>query len=84
MQPTRADGAALDPDILLIAGLVVASFSIPSIISAYADRRAPTIAVVMLLMGGGLVLLALTTRPGGYTLQDVPHALLRVLAQILP
>lgn len=74
----------MNPDILLIGGLTVACLSIPSIISAYADRRSPRIAMVMLLFGGGLVLLALRSQPGGYALADVPEALLRVLAMILP
>ena len=74
----------MDPDVLLILGLTLACFSVPSMLAAHAERQPPRLGMVMLMLGGGLVLLALTTRPGGYSLQEVPQALLRVLAMVLP
>ncbi|RME18377.1 MAG: hypothetical protein D6801_01475 [Alphaproteobacteria bacterium] len=70
-------------DIYLVIGLIILGFTIPAIVSAYADRRAPRGAAIMLLIGGGLVALALAQKPGGYTFDDIPHAFVRVVSYII-
>ncbi|MCX7558536.1 hypothetical protein OS190_03085 [Sulfitobacter sp. F26204] len=74
----------MDPDLALSLGLVIAAFSVPSILSAISDRRAPRASAVTILIGGGLVLWALQTKPGGYTLGQVPDAFVSVAARYLP
>ncbi len=37
----------------------------------------------MLLIGGGLVAIALTQKPGGYALNDIPDAFVRVVAYFI-
>lgn len=71
-------------DLSLSIGLVILAFAIPSIVSAYSEGRAPRIAAVMLIIGGGLALYAVTQKPGGYTLFDVPQAFVRVVAHYMP
>jgi hypothetical protein len=74
----------MDPDVLLIAGLVLACLTVPSFFAAYADRRSPRGALAFLALAAALVLWAFVSRPGGYSPADIPQALLRVLARILP
>ena len=70
-------------DTYLVIGLIILGFSIPSIVSAYSEGRAPRIAAIMLLIGGGLVAYAVTQNPIGYTLEDIPQAFVRVIGQFV-
>lgn len=74
----------MEPDLALVLGLVIAAFSIPSILSALADSRAPRASALTILIGGGLILYALQQNPNGYSLQSIPDVFVRVFAQYLP
>lgn len=70
-------------DIYLVIGLIVLVFTIPSIVSSFSEGRAPRIAAIMLLIGGGMVGYALTQKGGGYTIEDIPRAFVRVVGHYL-
>lgn len=72
----------MEPDLALVIGLVVAGFSAPSIMSAISDGRAPRTAMITLVVGGGLVVYALTQKPGGYRIEDIPKAFIEVIADV--
>ena len=74
----------MNPDMFLVLGIVIAGFSIPSVLSAITDGRAPRASAVTILIAGGLVLIAMQTKQGGYALSDIPDAFVRVAAQLLP
>ena len=69
-------------DIYLVIGILLIGFSIPSMFGALADRRSPRVAAVVIVVGGCLILLALSQKPGGYPLDDIPRAFIRVLAYV--
>ena len=71
----------MDPDLFLVLGIIIAGFSIPSMLSAITDGRTPRASAITILIAGGLVLYAIQSKPGGYTLQSVPDAFVNVLAQ---
>ena len=73
----------MDPDLALVLGIVIGAFSIPSILSAASDRRAPRASMLTLLIGGGLILFAVQGNPGGYALADVPNVFVRVVGQFM-
>ncbi|MFT6022033.1 MAG: hypothetical protein ACI9PY_000138 [Ascidiaceihabitans sp.] len=73
----------MSPDIAMVVGLVIAGFSIPSAMSALSDSRAPRASAVTILIAGGLIIYAIRTRPGGYSLEDLPEAFVRVVAQFI-
>lgn len=54
----------MTPDMYLVLGILIAAFSIPSILSAVADGRAPRASAITILIAGGLILLAIQTQPG--------------------
>ena len=45
----------MDTDMALILGLVLAAFSVPSMVSAYSDGRAPRASALTILIAGGLI-----------------------------
>ncbi|MCG6904312.1 MAG: hypothetical protein LJE68_16690 [Rhodobacter sp.] len=67
-------------DLMLVAGIFLTGLAIPSILGAVSDRRSPRTAAIAVLIGGTLILLAVSQKPGGYTLRDVPQAFVRVVA----
>ena len=70
-------------DIYLVVGIVVLVLTIPSIVSAILDGRAPRYSAIMVLIGGGLVAVAVSQNPTGYTIQDIPGAFTRVIGYVL-
>lgn len=73
----------MDPDLMLVIGLIVGGFSIPSIMGALADGRVPRAAAIAILVSGGLIVLAVRDKPGGYTINDVPDVFVSVVARYI-
>ncbi|MDQ2089787.1 hypothetical protein [Marimonas arenosa] len=71
----------MDSDLALVVGLVVAVFSVPAVISALSERRAPRVAAIVLIVGGGLVAWSVSQKPGGYTLGEIPDVIVRVVGR---
>jgi len=73
----------LTQDLFLVVGIVIAGFAIPSILGALSERRSPRAAAVAIMIGGALILLAISQKPGGYSLTDIPDAFVRVVAYFI-
>ena len=71
----------MDFDLIFVIGVALAAFSIPSLVSAYADRRWPKQAVLMLLIGGGAVAYAMQENPGVYGVATVDDVIVDVLGR---
>lgn len=70
-------------DQALVFGLIVLVFAIPAIVSAFSDGRAPRAASIIIVIGGGLSAWALTQKPGGYTLDQMPEVFVKVIRDLL-
>ena len=73
----------MDTDLMLVLGISLGVLSIPSMVSAFTDGRAPHFAAVMLLIAGTLLVMALVSRPSGYSLNEVFEAFGKVWARYL-
>jgi hypothetical protein len=69
----------MDTDLMLVIGVVICVLTIPSLLAAFSESRPPRAASIMVLIGGILVVLALTQKPSGYTFGEIPDVFLRVL-----
>ncbi|GKY86946.1 hypothetical protein [Sinisalibacter aestuarii] len=70
-------------DLFLVVGVIILVFTVPAIVSAFSEGRPPRIAAIMLLISGGLIAIALTQKPGGYSFEDIPQAFVRVIGHYL-
>ena len=50
-------------DLYLVIGLIIGAFTIPSILGALSEGRAPRTAAIMVLIAGGLIVLAVKESP---------------------
>lgn len=73
----------MDTDLLLVTGVVVAILAVPSVISAFSESRPPRAAAILFLIGGTLVVIALTQGTTRYSMGDLPEVLTRVVARYL-
>ncbi len=73
----------LDPDICMAVGIVLAVLSVPSMLSAFIDRRAPRVATFTVIVAGCLIVYAIQSNPGVYSIQDIPNVFIRVAAQFI-
>ncbi|WP_309667531.1 hypothetical protein [Tabrizicola sp.] len=72
----------MDPDLFLTIGIVLIVLTIPTLLAAWVEGRAPRVGAIMLIAALGLVLVAVTQQPGGYTFNEVPDVFLRVFARL--
>lgn len=71
----------MDHDLALVIGLIVGVFSIPAVVSSFADRRTPRVAAITLIISGGLLAWAMTQKPGGYKINEVPSVVVKVIGR---
>lgn len=73
----------MDSDLFLVIGLVIAGLSLPSIIGALVDNRIPRAAAILVMIGGGMIALAVTNKPSGYNFKEIPQVFTNVVGRYL-
>jgi len=74
----------MDTDLVLLVGIVIAALSVPSVLSALSDKRAPRASAITILIAGGLILFAMQGKPVGYRLAELPDIVVNVIARYMP
>lgn len=74
----------MDTDLVLTIGLVLLVLSVPSLLSAWAESRAPRMGAIMAITALGMILSALWFNPGGYAFNQVPGVVVGVVSRYLP
>jgi hypothetical protein len=69
-------------DILLVAGVMLAVLAVPAVVSAYSDGRSPRAPAIIVMIAGGLIVIAMMNWPGPFHLNDVPKAFVRVIGAL--
>lgn len=72
----------MDTDAALVVGIILLVFSVPSILSAFSEGRAPRVAAFTIVVGGTMTIWALNQKPGGFDIMEIPDAFVRVVARI--
>ena len=73
----------MNNDQILVIGIVLCALSLPSLLAAYSENRAPRTGAIMLLVGGVLLVVALMRKPTGYSFDEIPHIFVSVIAGLL-
>jgi formate-dependent nitrite reductase membrane component NrfD len=72
----------MDTDVALTLGIVLLVLALPSLLSAWVEGRAPRVGAILVIAAGGLIISAVTTRPGGYAFNEVPAAIINVVSRL--
>ena len=70
-------------DFIFVLGLLIAAFGVPSFAGSYADSRRPYQALLLFLIGGGMMYYANVMNPDVYSLSTIDDAILRVVGWVL-
>jgi hypothetical protein len=73
----------MDNDLILVIGIVIGALAIPSLIGAFSESRPPRAAAILFLIGGTLIVTALTRNAVGYAVSDIPDLFVRVIGRYL-
>lgn len=73
----------MDPDLMMVVGVTVGALTVPSLFSAFVDGRAPRAGAIMALIAGVLIAVAVSQRPGGYSIAEIPDVFYRVFGRYL-
>lgn len=73
----------MDNDLFLVFGLIIAGLAVPSVLGAIVDSRTPRGAAIMVMIGSGMIAVAVMKKPSGYSFQEVPQAFVRVIGKFV-
>lgn len=74
----------MDSDLLLTVGIVMAILTIPTMLAAWVDGRAPRMGLLMVVLATALLVVAFMQKPGGYRPADIPGIMLSVAGRYMP
>ncbi len=70
-------------DYAITVGLVIGLFSIPAMVSGYADERFPRAAMAAFILSAAIIALAWSANPELYSFAELPNVVVRVIASII-
>jgi len=73
----------MDTDLILVVGIVLSALAIPALLSAFSESRPPRAGAIMILIGGVLVVVALSQNTPKYTFAEIPDVFLRVIGRFV-
>jgi hypothetical protein len=71
----------MDTDLALVLGAVIAGLGILGALSALRERRTPRAPALTLVIAAGLLVYALTQKPGGYRFDQLPDVFFGVVGR---
>ncbi len=68
---------------MFVLGVVIGGLSIPAVISAFSQGNPPRLAMILVMVGGGLVVAAMAQNPNGYSFENAPRVFRDVIVDVL-
>ncbi len=73
----------MDTDLVLTLGVLLLVLTIPSLLAAWTEGRAPRIGAIMIIVAFVMMVAAVMTKPGGYAFNEVPGVMLSVVSRYI-
>ena len=73
----------MDTDLYLTIGIILSVLTLPSLLNAWTEGRPPRIGALVLMASAILIVIALTQRPSGYTFNEIPGVVLKVIGRLV-
>ena len=68
----------MDTDLIIVVGTLAILLAVPTLLSSWVDGTVPRAASILILIGGVLIVVALTQHGHGYTFAELPDVFMRV------
>ena len=65
-------------DLIMVLGVCVLFLAFPAIVGAFSRGAPPRAGILALVLGGVMILYANSSRPGGYSVAEMPQVFVRV------
>ncbi|QMU59565.1 MAG: hypothetical protein GKR98_16075 [Boseongicola sp.] len=65
-------------DAFMIVGILILAAAFPAAVGAFSRGRSPRAAILALMVGGVLIVMANSSRPGGYKMEEFPSLFLSI------
>lgn len=69
-------------DLILVVGLIVLALAFPAAVGAFSRGDPPRAAMLAIFAGGCMALYANSSRPGGYSVAELPDVVIRVFTGV--
>jgi hypothetical protein len=66
-------------DLIMVMGVMVLFLAFPAAVGAFSRGAPPRAAMLSLFAGGIMIVYANASRPGGYSIEDMPNLFVKVL-----
>ena len=65
-------------DLIMVLGVIVLGLAFPAMVGAFSRGAPPRAAMLALFAGGVMILYANMSRPGGYSIAEMPQLFIKV------
>jgi hypothetical protein len=69
-------------DLIMVLGVIVLGLSFPAMVGAFSRGAPPRAAMLALFAGGAMILYANSSRPGGYSVAEMPQLFVKVITGV--
>lgn len=73
----------MDTDLLLVIGITLSGLAIPPLLAAFSESRPPRAGAIMILVGGILIVVALTQTVRTYSFGEIPNLFIKVIGRFV-
>ena len=66
-------------DLILVLGVGILALAFPAMVGAFSRGAPPRVAILAIMIGGGMIVYANGSKPGGYQVENVPAIAAKVI-----
>lgn len=70
-------------DTFFVVGLFILVLAVPAILGAFRRGEAPRVPAILLLIGGGLIVVAIGAKPNAYSISTIPQVIDSVISHFI-
>ena len=70
-------------DLIIVVGIISIVLAVPTLLSSWVDGSAPRVGAILVLIGGVLIVVALTQHGHSYTFDEMPGVFMRVINRFI-
>lgn len=69
-------------DLIMVLGVIVLGLAFPAMVGAFSRGAPPRAAMLALFAGGIMIVYANSSRPGGYSVAEMPQLFVKVITGV--